>query len=187
MTTICAVQGRGWVVIGWDSRVVDEDSRAYVAGGAWSKVVENNGYLLGAAGDVRAINILAHAFSPPAAPKVRGVRLDRFITAKFIPALREVFEREGYLANRRETAEAHGASLIVVVNKTVYEIGSDWAWVHPADGVYAIGSGAPFALGALSVLPHRVVTDAESAVMDALLMASRFDAGTGAPFKVNRV
>lgn len=186
MTTIAAVQGRGWCVVGWDSRVVDEDSRAYVAGGAWSKVVENGAYLLGAAGDVRAINILAHAFVPPEPPKVRGVRLDRFVTARFIPALREAFEREGYLANRRETAEAHGASLLVVVNKTAYEIGSDWSWVHPADGLFAIGTGAPFALGALSVLPHGSAADAEKAVAEALRVASCFDVGSGAPFKVTR-
>ena len=71
MTTIVAIQGAGYAVIGTDSRIssFDESGMAYqitTLGTGTSKIASNGRYLLGAAGDVRAINILHHAFSPPA-------------------------------------------------------------------------------------------------------------------------
>lgn len=184
MTTIVAVQGNGWSVVGWDSRVSD-DGRIYKTGKGWSKVVKNNGWLLGAAGDVRAINILAHSFRAPK-PKsdVRGVWLDRFVTAEFIPVLREIFDREGYVSGKRSGAEEHGAEIIACVNGCVYEIASDWSWCHDERGLYAVGTGAEIALGALSVLSFDDVVSAREVVLRALKVACEFDSNTAPPFRV---
>ena len=71
MTTIVGVQGDGFAVVCSDSRIssIDDSGLAYqvtTLGTGTSKVAQNGKYLLGAAGDVRAINILHHAFTPPA-------------------------------------------------------------------------------------------------------------------------
>ena len=180
MTTIAAIQGDGWSVIGWDSRMVAEDNgRVYSAGHGSSKVVKHNGYLLGAAGDVRIINVLSYALNLPRPEQVRGLRLDRFITAKFIPALRDVFDREGITTSQDTGTDS---TVMVVVNATVYEIGGDWSWVRDESGLYAIGSGGDFALGALAMCDVSGVDFAKKSVVTALEVASRFDAGTAAPF-----
>lgn len=182
MTTICAVQGDGWVVVGWDSNVAEEGGRAYTAGKSWSKVVQRNNWLLGAAGDVRAINLLHHQFEPPRTD-LTGAKLDKLLTSEVIPALRDVFDANGYTSTTRSSGEQHGSELLFVVNGTVFEIGSDWSWCRDSDGMYAIGSGGDYALGFLYGQPR--FTDAESAreaIVKALSIASRFDRATGAPF-----
>ena len=93
MTTIIGVQGDGFAVICSDSRVStfgDNFSQIGTLREGSSKVSQNGKYLIGAAGDVRAINILQHVFQPPAPPiNANKKTLDQFFTAKFIPALRE--------------------------------------------------------------------------------------------------
>jgi ATP-dependent protease HslVU (ClpYQ) peptidase subunit len=183
MTTIVAIEGKGWSVVGWDSRVVDDGGRAYVAGNGWSKVVKNNGFLIGVAGDVRAINLVHHVFHPPKADGLTGIKLDKFITAKFIPALRECFEREGYMGvNRRDNAEEHGSEILVSVNATVFEIGTDWAWVREACGRYAIGTGGGYSLGGLVLADCSTQERAQQSVLASLKVSARFDSATAAPF-----
>ena len=97
MTTIVGLQGDNFAVVYVDSRISSSDSGGYISQistlkEGCGKVAVNGKYLLGAAGDVRAINILHHVFQPPTPPiNMRGKKLDQFFTAKFIPALRECF------------------------------------------------------------------------------------------------
>lgn len=189
MTTIVAVQGSGWAVVGYDSQVTEEDGRRYTMARGSSKVAKNGEYLLGAAGDVRAINILAYAFAPPKVGDLIGVRLDRFITSRFVPAMRSCFETQGYAASKesKEIAE-QGSVVLVVVNGTIYVIGEDYAWVRDSGAIYAFGSGGDYALGALYSYGVEKVTSrvdvAQDYIRSSLAVASRLDPGTGAPFHV---
>ena len=189
MTTIVAVQGNGWSVVGYDSQVTEEDGRRYTMARGSSKVAKNGEYLLGAAGDVRAINILAYAFAPPKVGDLTGVRLDRFITSRFVPALRACFEAQGYAASKesKETAE-QGSVVLVVANGTIYVIGEDYSWVRDSGAIYAFGSGGDYALGALYSYGIEKVTSrvdiAQDLIRNSLTVASRLDPGTGAPFHI---
>lgn len=189
MTTIVAVQGSGWAVVGYDSQVTEEDGRRYTMARGSSKVAKNGEYLLGAAGDVRAINILAYAFAPPKVGDLIGVRLDRFITSRFVPALRACFEAQGYAASKesKEIAE-QGSVVLVVVNGTIYVIGEDYSWVRDSGAIYAFGSGGDYALGALYSYGIEKVTSrvdvAQDLIRNSLAVASRLDPGTGAPFHI---
>jgi len=149
MTTIIAVQGPDWAVVGFDSRVTEEGGRSYTLGRGSAKVMKNGQYLLGAAGDVRAINILAYAFTPPKPGDLTGVRLDRFMTSKFVPALRECFEDHGYAVKESKEQAQHGSVVLSIINGQIYEIGEDYAWVRDTTGIYSFGSGGDYALGAM--------------------------------------
>lgn len=194
MTTIIAVQGDGFAVVSVDSRV----SSTYYGGLAIqtgtlregsSKVALNGKYLLGAAGDVRAINILQHVFQPPlAAPNLKGKKLDQFITSKFIPALRECFDSQGYsvpdIEDKDHIAE-QGSTVIVVVNGVVYIVDNDYAWSSDSYGIYSIGSGSSYALGAMQVLLHnkkQTIQQAKTNAIKALIVTARYDPYTGPPF-----
>ena len=189
MTTIIAVQGPSWAVVGFDSQVTEEGGRSYTLGRGSAKVMKNGKYMLGAAGDVRAINILAYAFSPPSAGDLTGIRLDRFITSKFVPALRSCFEDHGYAAKETKEQATHGSTVLAIVNGSIYEIGEDYAWVRDTTGIYSFGTGGDFALGAMYARQGEDITtlsstDVQKLVRESLAIAAKLDPGSGPPFHV---
>lgn len=189
MTTIVGLQGDGFAVVATDSRVssIDGSGFAYQVGtlsAGTSKIAQNGKYLLGAAGDVRAINILHHAFVPPTpAPSMRGKKLDQFVTLKFIPALRDTFEEAGYTASSKDEPAEHGSTILVVINGTIYIVEGDYSWTSDSNGIYAIGSGAPYALGAIQALHPKTCTpqQAKTILTKALNITAKFDPYTGPP------
>jgi ATP-dependent protease HslVU (ClpYQ) peptidase subunit len=195
VTTIVGVQGDGFSVVCTDSRIssFDDSGMAYqitTLGNGSSKLATNGKYILGAAGDVRAINILHHAFTPPPPPNnAQGKKLDQFITRQFIPALRACFEEQGYAKPERDSSDhaaEQGSTIIVVVHGTIYIIEGDYSWTSDTSGIYAIGTGASYALGALQALVSNkklTVQQAKIAINKALTISSRFDPYTGSPFQ----
>lgn len=192
MTTIVGVQGEGYALLATDSRIssFDDKGSAYqvsTLGGGTSKLAYNGKYIIGAAGDLRAINLLHHAFHPPApTPSLKGKRLDQFITTKFIPSLRELFEEHGYAApeNKDNTHIAeHDSTVVIAINATIYIIEGDYSWMSDSTGIYATGTGSSYALGALQALlpKNPTPTQAKQIANKALNIAAKFDPYTGAP------
>lgn len=192
MTTIVGIQGDGFAVVCADSRVssmFSDGAQISTLGDGFSKIAVNGKYLLGAAGDVRAINILQHAFQPPAPPpSTTGKKLDQFFTVRFIPALRECFEAQGYATPERDDKEhiaEHSSTIIVAVNGVIYVVDGDYSWSSDSNAVYAIGSGASYALGAMQVLTRNKrenIQQAKNHALKALNAAARFDPHTGPPY-----
>lgn len=195
MTTIVGIQGDTYAVVCTDSRIssLDESGFAFqitTLGSGTSKIATNGKYILGAAGDVRAINILHHAFTPPAPPAhAQGKKLDQFITRQFIPALRNVFDEQGYSSPEKETSEHRAeqySTIVVVVHGTLYIIEGDYSWTSDTSGIYAIGTGSSYALGALQALAggkRLTPQQAKTVATKALTVASKFDPYTGSPFQ----
>ena len=77
---------------------------------------------------------------------------------------------------------------MVAINGTIYVIDGDYAWLSDAFGVYAIGSGAQFALGSLATaMPSggKVgLRTAKQSALKAIAVAGRYDPGTAAPYQV---
>jgi ATP-dependent protease HslVU (ClpYQ) peptidase subunit len=189
MTTIVAVQGPSWAVVGFDSRVTEDTGRSYTLGRGSAKVVKNGQYLLGAAGDVRAINILAYAFQPPKALDLTGIRLDRFMTSKFVPALRECFEDHGYAVKESKEQATHGSTVLAIINGQIYEIDEDYAWVRDTTGIYSFGSGGDYAIGAMFAkagddVASLNMVDVQKLIRESLHIAAKLDIGSGPPFHI---
>ena len=189
MTTIVAVQGPSWAVVGFDSRVTEDTGRSYTLGRGSAKVVKNGQYLLGAAGDVRAINILAYAFQPPKALDLTGNRLDWFMTSKFGPALRECFEDHGYAVKESKEQATHGSTVLAIINGQIYEIDEDYAWVRDTTGIYSFGSGGDYAIGAMFAkagddVASLNMVDVQKLIRESLHIAAKLDIGSGPPFHI---
>lgn len=194
MTTIIAIQGDNFALVCSDSRISDTDSDGFSSQistlrEGTSKVASNGKYLLGAAGDLRAINILHHAFTPPPVPAgIKGKKLDQFFTVKFIPALRECFESQGYATPDKDEKvhmAEHESVIIAAVSGNIYIVDGDYSWLSDTSGVYALGTGASYALGALTALLPKTsltVQVAKKVALKAMSIAARFDPHTGAPF-----
>ena len=121
MTTIAAVQGENWAVVGYDSRVTEDGQKIYSLPKENSKLIRNGNYLIGVAGDMRAINLMAHVFKPPViSATTYGAKLDKFMSAIFIPELKKCFEEASYSKDGDQDSQ-----LIVIVNGSIYEVGND--------------------------------------------------------------
>lgn len=197
MTTIVAIQGDNYCVVGTDSRIssFDESGLAYqitTLGTGSCKVAQKGRYLLGAAGDVRAINILHHSFNPPVPPfRNGGEHLDEFITTKFIPHLQVCFENTGYampdLAEDKTHMAEHSSTILVAINGVIYIIDGDYSWTSDRTGIYAIGTGSSYALGAIFALSGgktMTLQKAKTIANKSLSITSKFDPYTGSPFQI---
>lgn len=195
MTTILGVQGDGFSVICTDSRISSMDEGGFASqimtlGKNSSKVAANGKYLLGAAGDVRAINILHHVFAPPPPPPgTYGSRLDTFFTTKFIPTLRNTFEVQGYAAPERDDSShiaEQGSTVICSVHGSIYVVDGDYSWTSDATGLYALGTGSAYGLGALSVLfnKKKALNPAQTRALclKAIAISAKYDPYTGPPY-----
>jgi ATP-dependent protease HslVU (ClpYQ) peptidase subunit len=177
MTTMVAVQGPHWSVVGCDSQVT-EDDRIFHLPKDNPKIVKNGPFLLGAAGDMRAINLLAYQFKPPVPPmNCAGNRLDKFISTKFIPELKSLFDEVQYGEKGNQDS-----TILCVVHGAVYEIGSGYDWARDASGIYAFGSGGAYALGSLHAdLQGKKfsISSVRAAVRRSLEIASNLEPNTG--------
>ena len=172
MTTVVAIQGDGYVVMGTDSRLSATDangfvSRVHTMSSNVSKISQNNGMLIGLAGDVRAINLIAHSFqAPQASPSLRG-----------------------YSAPQRDTSEhmaEQGSEILLSINAVIYQIDNDYAWSNDASGLYAIGTGGQYAIGALAALlktKNTTMAMAKKQCLNALAIAAKYDPHTGYPYQ----
>lgn len=184
MTTLAAIQGPSWVVVGYDSQVSD-DGRSYLLPADSPKCFEVGEYLIGIAGDYRAVNVLSHNFVPPDPGKNSGVDLDKFMNSKFVPSLKKCFDNNFYGKENE-----HGSLLLVVVNCTVYEIGDNYDCIRDSRGLYALGSGGAFALGALYALDEieaRNQRNAERHIEIAMNAAASLDPATSDPVFVVKI
>lgn len=199
MTTIVGLQGDGWCVLGADSRVssIGEDGAVLsqqVLPKSSGKLISKGPYLLGAAGDVRAINILHHVFEPPPPPRAKAPdKVDQHIVRLFIPALRQCFDKEGYSpperGDRDHQAIQHSTVIIALFSR-IYLIDNDYSWAPDSSGIYATGTGYQYAYGALNVLVGKTTSGltkekAQAAVKKALSVATDHDPFTGPPHYIH--
>lgn len=170
MTTIIAVETEKGVTFASDSRITGWN----VNDGWVSKVVKNGAVTFGAAGYLRAIQVLQFAklTEPPTDPTPEAV--DRYVSLELVPAIIAAF-KEPTINNETALKFSH---ILLAVSGRVYEVTGDGAWVRQADGFYAVGSGSDLALGALA---------AGATPKKAIEIAAKYDWGTNADAKELRL
>ena len=178
MTTLAAIQGDGWTVIGCDSRASDESGRYMEL--ATSKIIENNGILIAVSGASRGGNITQFGWRPPK-PRI-GDELDKFMTRRFIPSMRKAFQEAGFDGKEDGDAAWQDSNLLVSVRGVLYPIFNDYSWDREARNVYYAGSGGDIALGALEALNYSKIKtpkEAEKILRKAIEIACKHDIYSG--------
>jgi hypothetical protein len=159
MTTILAKETETGVQIGFDSLCTGYDAFDLEQ----KKVFVNAGMIFGVAGRLLIATELKYADLPvPPA----NVSVEKWLTARLVPKIREILDK---IAPRREN-DGFGMQILVIIKGKVYEISSDTGWHRRTDGIYAIGSGSPYAFGTLA---------AGGTIGEALNVAASVDPGTG--------
>lgn len=160
MTTIIAKETNGEVTIGFDSLVSGGEAFEMEQ----DKVFVNNGVVYGIAGRLLLSTEVKHAHMPT--PPANVADTDSWVSNVLSPKIRHILNT----VNPRRGDDSFSMQILVVVNNRVYEIGSDTAWFRKIDGIYAIGSGSPYAAGALAY---------GASVKNALAIAAERDSYTG--------
>ena len=174
MTTLVAIQGDGWSVLGCDSRLSDEDGRFQIA--KTPKIVENNGVLIAGCGSSRASNVLHYGYVQPKPTNKEDLSI--YMTQKFIPAMRKSFVDAGIdMKEDGDVAQIDGGFLISVKGQ-VFSVSEDYSWDTDVRNVYVMGSGGDVslcALAALGVEKVKTINQAEIMVRKAIAIAIQYD------------
>ena len=159
MTTLIAFQHDDFCVIAADTQTTNKGVASDCA--TMGKIAKNGKYLVSAAGYVRGINLIQHAFHPPVAPRTN---LDKFMVNVFIPELRKTFIKSGYDIKSDGDPASHDSEIIVAVNGVLYFIDEVYGIERNSTRLYVAGSGQDFALGAAYALGIDDCDDYEEAV-----------------------
>ena len=92
---------------------------------------------------------------------------------KFVPAMRECLDENSYKLDGGD--KDAGFDMLFAFDGELFEIDSDFSVLLNGDGIYGIGSGSPFAIGALY---------AGATVEQALEIAAKNDIYTSEPFQI---
>lgn len=151
MTTLVAYQGKGFAVLGCDSRATEDSG--FFMDLATPKIVKNGEYLIAVSGASRGGNIAQFGWTPPKPPKSDNkIVLDKFFTKKVIPSLRRAFLEAGFDAKDDGEAAWMESNLFIVFNGVIYPVFNDYSWDREIRNVYFAGSGSELACGALEIL-----------------------------------
>jgi ATP-dependent protease HslVU (ClpYQ) peptidase subunit len=146
MTTIIGVEYANRCVVLGDSRIVG-DSKIY-SHPDMVKVVTNGNYLVGVAGDVRALQVVLHTWKPPAFLVKDKTNIFQFMVNKVAPSLKQLLTDAGLLDSKSPDKDFE-INIIVGLNGSLFEIDSDFAVSRSDSGYYGLGTGGDYALGAL--------------------------------------
>lgn len=139
MTTILMRETKGEVEIAYDSQCTSHDAFELER----EKVFVNNGIIFGVAGLLLLNAELKHA-QFPSVPKDPAM-VEKWLTVTFMPHFRKILDS---IMPRRD--DIVNMAILVVIHNKVYEVGCDTSVGRRVDGMYSIGSGSPYAFGAMA-------------------------------------
>lgn len=170
MTTIIGLQHSNGVTLGYDSLCGGDEKYEEEA----PKVFAKNGIVYGISGPLTLANVLRHSYLPELPKHKRDWKLDGWVNNVLVSAILSALERRKVLKFEDGKPDLEGA-ILVVVRGRLYEIDFDTSVSRRTDGQHAIGSGAPYALGALA---------AGASLREAIEVAASFDVSTGGTISV---
>ena len=170
MTTIVAYQYPDKAVIYCDNQVTSGHIRYNDK--RMAKISRRGEYLIAGAGEVQACDIAQHIWLPPAPTPKDSKDLYHFMITKVMPSLRKCLKDNGYNFED-DIDDDYRFKFIIALEGQLFEVDDDCSICVRDDGLYGVGSGSEFALGAMH---------AGASPLKALEIASRLDVFTSRPF-----
>jgi ATP-dependent protease HslVU (ClpYQ) peptidase subunit len=171
MTTIVAQQYEWGCVVASDMQTTVNTHP--FKGARMVKQVERGGWIIAASGPAGPCDYVMHRWTPPDPSGVADVF--SFLACEVVPALRAELAEE--LDYKLADAEGSTMSLILAANGWAYTVESDGTVLDSHQGIYGIGCGSDYAVGALC---------AGVSVQEAVRIAADNDVYTSGPFTVHR-
>lgn len=170
---------------------VDDEGSMYLAGDSAAsagydltikrtpKVFAKGGMLIGVAGYWRMAQIIQYLYDFP--EHEAEVSTEEYIVAHFVEGLREAVRDAGHVRKEMEQ-ERHESSILVAYQGQLFEIEGNYQVTDTKHNFYAIGSGAPYALGVMYATEGSLSDEPLLRLKLALEAAEEFSTGVRAPF-----
>lgn len=174
MTTIIGVEYTDHCLIMADSRVTDDDGRVF-SHPVMRKIANRGDVIIAGAGEVVPCDIAQNIWTPPTVTVKDKKDPYRYMIIKAMPSLRKCLIENGYNFDEPKDKVDVGQrfQFLIAVGGEIFDVDEELAVMKSEKGMYAIGSGGPYALGAL-------YANAEPG--DAMRIASEISAFTSAPY-----
>ena len=143
MTTIIMHETEDKVLIAFDSRVSGSSTQPSTNYSQKVFINPSADIILGVAGYLRAAQVLAYADLP--AIDEHDWDVDRYVTMELVPAIND--EVNGYYNTEDSDDDTDYTHFLIVVRGRVYHIAAG-CWTRNESGIYGIGSGSRYAIGA---------------------------------------
>lgn len=173
MTTIVAIETSDGVTIGADSKVTDSSGAMWIHPEA-KKITSVGKYLIAGSGEVAALDIAHHLWTPPVPNTKDKKDIYHFFISKVMPSLKQTMKENDYKIIP-DKDEDERFNLLIAIEGRIFEVSDDFSVVMREDGIYGIGSGSDLARGALY---------AGATIEQALTIASTHDIYTAPPFLI---
>jgi ATP-dependent protease HslVU (ClpYQ) peptidase subunit len=171
MTTIIGIEYSDKSVLVADSRVIDDSGRVY-AHKVMKKIAKRGSILIAGAGEVTPCDIAQNIWVPPQFTAKDKKDPYRYMIVKAMPSLRKCLTDNGYTFDD-DKKDGMRFQFLMSVGGEIFDIDEDLSVMKSEDNIYAIGSGGPYALGALH---------AGAEPMQAMEIASKVSAYSSPPF-----
>jgi ATP-dependent protease HslVU (ClpYQ) peptidase subunit len=170
MTTIIGLEHKDRCFLVADSQTTDEGGRIYTHPEV-EKITANGSFLIAGSGETLPCDIAQHIWESPVPTRQDREDLYHFMIKKAMPSLRKCMTENGY--NFDEDNKEVRFQFIMAIGGEIFDIDQELSISKSADGVYAAGSGAPYALGAIH---------AGADAYEAMEIASKLTAFTSGPY-----
>lgn len=171
MTTILAKQFENGFIIAADSQ--------FTSGGTpyrhpkMEKISRVGELWIAGAGNSNACDIIQNTWTPPKIPA--NCDMYKYIMSHIIPSMKATLDKHGIKYDSSDDADKDNSSdFILGFDRQLYVI-SDWAILLSETGIYGIGSGSAYGIGALA---------AGATIKKAMAIACEWDTNSGGPIQV---
>ena len=170
MTTIIGIELEDSCYLVADSQTTDDNGFIYNHPDV-KKLAERGAFLIGGSGEVLPCDVAQHIWDPPKPTLKDKQDVYHFMITKAMPSLRKCLSENGY--NFDETKTEARFQFIIAVCGEVFDIDHELSVSKNQSGIYAAGSGAAYALGALH---------AGADAYEAMEIAAKLTAFTAGPY-----
>ena len=151
MTTIVAVQYKDKCVIAADNQVTGDGGHRYNHPDM-KKIAERGAFLIAGSGEVQPCDVVQHMWNPPKLTLKDAEDIYHFMIVKAMPSLRKCLTDNGYDFSEGKGDGKAGETrfnFILAVRGELFDVADDLSVCRSADGIYGVGSGSPYAMGAI--------------------------------------
>jgi len=170
MTTIIGVEYEDSCTLMADSRTTDSEGRIY-SHPSVVKLSRRGDFIIGGSGEAYPCDVAQHLWVPPKLTPKDKKDLLHFMITKAMPSLRKCLVTNGY--NFHESSSEMRFQFLVAVGGSIFDVDQELVASKNDPGIYAVGSGSSYALGALH---------AGAQILEAMEIAARLTAYTAPPY-----
>ena len=186
MTCVIGLKRNGHVWIGADTAGISDDGWGGITSIKTAKVWRCDPFIFGGSGSYRAIQLVHRTLEIEKILTTHqddGPITERFMVCDLVPAIKKIFDKEGFTHKENEMSLQGGDFLIGVRDKLFYLQG-DFAVTEIGGPFATTGSGEYVARGAMEVLIQNTRLKPEEIITRSLLAVQKHINSVGAPGEV---